>query len=99
MLTDNPFFILGVTPRDGKDVITEAFEERVADGDYEEAVLMQAQKSVLTSKARLDAEMGWFPDLAPKRSLEIVDVLKKMAGSKSADVEKLQGRILEIAQD
>ena len=68
MLTDNPFFILGVTVRDDKEVVAEALEERLADEEQEEAVLMHAQKNLLTSKARLDAEIEWFPDLAPKRS-------------------------------
>ena len=99
MLTDNPFFILGVTPRDGKDVIAEVFEERTADGYYEESVLMQTQKNLLTSKARLDAEIGWFPELAPKRAWEMVDILKNMMGPKSADKEKNQKRLLEIVTD
>lgn len=99
MLTDNPFFILGVTPRDGKDVIAETFEERAADGDYEESLLMQAQKNLLTSKARLDAEISWFPDLAPKRTAEIVDLLKKIQGAKGGDRKKYQENIFQIVQN
>jgi len=99
MLTKNPFFILGITLRNNKEEITETFEQCVANKDYKESTLMHAQKNLLTSKARLEAEISWFPDLAPKKTQEIIDILQKTEDKKNADVNKLNERLIEIVQD
>ncbi|MCB9980235.1 MAG: hypothetical protein H6863_03745 [Rhodospirillales bacterium] len=71
MLNENAFFILDISTRDNKEAIAEAFDEKAADGDYEEAVLHQAQRALMASKTRLEAELSWFPDVAPKKAKAI----------------------------
>lgn len=99
MLTKNPFFILGITLRNNKEEITETFEQCAANEDYKESTLIHVQKNLLTSKARLEAEISWFPDLAPKKTQEIIDILQKTEDKKNADVNKLNERLIEIVQD
>lgn len=88
MLKENPFFILGVNFRDNRDIVLDAFENKVSDETNEEAVLTQAQKSLLISKSRLEAEVKWFPDLSPKKISEII--------KKQNDYKALQEIMLDL---
>ncbi len=73
MLQNNAFFILDVTTRDDKESIAESFDEKAADGDHDETTLHQAQRTLMASKSRLEAELSWFPDLAPKNVKKIAE--------------------------
>jgi hypothetical protein len=76
MLKNNPFFLLNVTTRDNKQIVTEVVENLIIEGDLQESVLLNAQKDLLVSKSRLEAEIKWFPDIAPKRIAEITKILQ-----------------------
>ena len=71
MLKKNPFFILEVSLRDSQEVIAEAFDEKLADGEHDEGTLFQAQRTLMASKPRLEAELSWFPDITPKKAKEL----------------------------
>lgn len=70
MLKKNPFYILEVSPRDNQESIVEAFDEKSADC-IDESTLLQAQRALMASKPRLEAELSWFHDITPKKAKEI----------------------------
>ena len=76
MLKKNPFFILDVSLRDSQEVIAEAFDEKLADGEHDEGTLFQAQRTLMASKPRLEAELSWFPDITPKKAKELAKHLE-----------------------
>lgn len=88
MLNDNAFFLLAVSPRDNKEAIAEAFDEKAADGEYDEALLHQAQKTLMASKTRLEAELAWFLDVAPKRVKQITENIKNDSKQNNSDFFK-----------
>lgn len=74
-LNQNPFALLELSSRDNKTIITAQFEEKVSDGEIDEHDLMLAQKDLMASKTRLKAELSWFPNLNPKKSNEIANLV------------------------
>ncbi len=91
MLNKNAFFLLEVSPRDNKEAIAEAFDEKLADGQIEESSLHHAQKTLMASKSRLEAELGWFPDVAPKRTKQIAEKVKA-----DSDIEFYKNLLSEL---
>lgn len=77
MLIRNPFFLLSVSPIDSKELISEAFERKLSDSEFEESILTEALKNLMTSKSRLESEIGWFIDTAPQKTNQISDLLRK----------------------
>lgn len=80
-LQANSFAVLGATTRDGRGRLIELADERslIVDGDG----VQKAQSALLNIRARLAAEMGWFPGVAPGRAAAIVDSL---SGKTAVDV-------------
>ncbi|WP_417547014.1 hypothetical protein [Marinobacter segnicrescens] len=78
-LFDNPFYILGATPRDDRRRILELADEG--------ALLLDAKqcddaRSVLTMpRKRLEAELAWLPGLAPKKAAEILEIIERNPGN------------------
>ena len=63
--TDNPFFLLDVSPRDSKQVIHEKAE--LKSFELPEDVCRNAERTLLTPKKRLEAEISWFPCVSPRQ--------------------------------
>lgn len=91
-LTQNPFHLLDLSIRAGREEVVEAHEEALADGRADEGVLIRAQQAVLTPRTRIEAELSWFPGIPPSQAREI---LSKLERSNLADahgtLERLQG--------
>jgi len=75
-LLNNPFVILGVSTRDGREAIAEALEDRLAEGEIDEEDLLRAQQTLMASKSRLQAEMGWLIGMAPSRVKGVIAALE-----------------------
>lgn len=73
-LTSNPFHVLRVSARAGRESVVKAFEAGVSRGK-EEAELNRARHALLTPRARIDAEVGWLAGIAPRQAAGMVDAL------------------------
>ncbi len=75
-LLKNPFVLLGVSTRDGREAIAEALENHLAEGEIDEEDLHRAQQTLMASKSRLQAEMSWLIGMAPSRVKGVVAALE-----------------------
>ncbi len=73
-LTDNPFFTLGATMRDGRRQIMDLAEEKSLASD--EAGVRDAAAVLTNPRRRLAAEIGWLPGLGPRRISEAISTLE-----------------------
>lgn len=89
-LLDNPFFILGVTMRDDRRRIMDMAEEKSLTSD--ETVVRDATAVLTHPRRRLEAEIAWLPGLDPKRTAEVVSILRRPASS-DTDVALLLRRL------
>jgi hypothetical protein len=70
----HPFYFLGLTPRDTRHTIVEKADEASL---HKDAQLCQKARSDLTNpRARITAELSWFPGLSPKR---VNDCLRQLS--------------------
>lgn len=70
----NPFYILEATTRDNRSKILQLAEDKSLEIDHE--VCQKARSELTTPKARLNAELCWFPGLSPKRVSDTISQLK-----------------------
>lgn len=78
-LLHNPFYILGVSPVDGREKLHDAAEERSLFDDPEECTA--ALDALINPRKRLEAEMSWFTKNDPNLILEALNALKNSSGS------------------
>lgn len=76
-LRDNPFFILGVSPRSSVRDVAAACEEKGLELDT--ALVQKARAALTQPKARLAAELRWLIGLAPSRAHELINRLESDA--------------------
>src|SRR4051812_30968366 len=69
-LLENPFHILGASPRDDRRRLLELAEERSLSQDP--AVCAQARADLANPRNRLAAEVAWLPGLSPVHASEAV---------------------------
>lgn len=69
----NPFFLLGVTPRDNRLKIAEQAEERAFHLDP--SACQKARADLTHPRLRLAVELGWFPGVPPDRVAALLDQL------------------------
>jgi hypothetical protein len=77
-LRDNPFFVLGATPRDDRRRILALADEKslLAAPDAERAIA-EARATLTNPGKRLVAEVAWLPGLAPQRAAELLLLLRE----------------------
>ena len=68
-IKDNPFFLLGASPIDTKEVLHNKTEEKTR--DLPEDVCRNAESILLNPQKRLQAEISWFPGVSPAQSHEM----------------------------
>lgn len=68
LFASNSFSLLNATPRDKRARIIELAEEQAFIGDTE--LITKARAQLTHPRARLSAEVGWFPGVSPKRASE-----------------------------
>lgn len=69
----NPFFLLGVSTRDGRKLIVERAEERSLAVDP--ASCQQARSELTNPRMRLAAEIAWLPGVSPRRATALLNSL------------------------
>jgi hypothetical protein len=70
---NNPFYLLGVSPRDGREALAEAVEDAVSSGRTPEKDAFAAHRTLMAAKPRLEAEVAWFPGVAPSTVSRILN--------------------------
>lgn len=68
-IKDNPFYILNASPRDSKQILHEKSEDKAF--ELPEEICRNAERILLNPKKRIEAEISWFPGVAPKKVIEI----------------------------
>lgn len=71
-LTTNPFWLLKTTIRARQSDVVSALESVVSNDAASESELLRAQQTLLAPMTRLDAELGWLPELSPARAGALV---------------------------
>lgn len=74
-LLENPFHILGASPRDDRRRIVELAEEKSLSLDP--AVCAQARADLTHPRNRLVAEVAWLPGLEPSRVAELMECIQR----------------------
>lgn len=90
-LTRNPFCLLNLSIRAGREEIAEAYEEALSDGQADEEELIRAQQFVSTPRTRIEAELSWFPGIPPSQAREILSKLEQSSLDAHGTLERLQG--------
>ena len=88
-LNENPFFILGVSIRDSKQVIDEKADDRCFDEPEREEIFEKAKGILLNPQQRLQAELGWFPDVQPQEEQRLLSAAVSQQAVFMASVNKL----------
>jgi hypothetical protein len=65
------FFILGATVRDDRKRIVQLAEEKSLEIDHD--VCQKARTDLTSPRNRLTAEVAWFPGVAPRKAIELVE--------------------------
>lgn len=73
-LLQNPFHILGASPRDNRRRIMELADERSLLLDP--SICTNARSDLTNPRKRLSAEIAWLPDVGPKRAEELLAILE-----------------------
>jgi len=74
-LFDNPFRVLGATPRDDRQKIMELAEEGSLLLDPQEC---SEARSILTMpRKRISAELAWLPGVGPKKASDILSIVER----------------------
>lgn len=71
----NPFYLLGVTPRENRQRIIEVAEEKSLTLDSD--ICDKARSDLTNLRMRVSAEIAWFPGLSPKRTVDLINILYK----------------------
>lgn len=69
----NPFYLLGVTPRDNRQRIIEMAEEKSLTLDSD--ICDKARADLTNLRVRIAAEIAWLPGLSPKRTTDLINIL------------------------
>ena len=80
-LTQNPFAILGVSPRTPASGIADAKSDCLFDSDHDELILEEAQSELIVERKRLAHELSWLTDTAPNKARELVSNLSTLTQS------------------
>ena len=88
-LSENPFCILGVSIRDSKQVIDEKADDRCFDEPEREEIFEKAKGILLNPQQRLQAELGWFPDVQPQEEQRLLSAAERQQAVFMASVNKL----------
>lgn len=86
-LTDNPFYVLRVGARHGREDIVEAAEARALTDDGQDYV---KARSILTHpRNRVLAELNWLPGVDDRQALQLVDQVRSAPKEASTHLAKL----------
>lgn len=69
----NPFLLIGATTRDNRQRIVELAESKALELDPE--ICQRARTELTNPRARLKAEVGWLPGVAPRKAQQLIFAL------------------------
>jgi Skp family chaperone for outer membrane proteins len=69
-LFKNPFYLLGVSPRDTRQTIVEVCDIKSLEIDPD--ICSEAKTTLITPRSRLAAEIAWLPGTSPARAVELI---------------------------
>ncbi len=72
-LHNNPFALLGATPRDDRRKLVELAEEKSLELDH--AKCQKARSDLTNPRSRLSAEVAWLPGVSPRRTQALTQTL------------------------
>ena len=73
-IKENPFYILGATPRDNRQKIQELVDEKSLELDS--SVCVEARAVLTNPRRRLSAELSWFPGVSVRQIKTVVKELE-----------------------
>ena len=73
-IKENPFYVLGATPRDNRQKIQELVDEKSLSLDM--SVCVEARSVLTNPRRRLAAELSWFPGVSIKQMRTVVKELE-----------------------
>lgn len=91
-IKDNPFYILGASPRDSKQILHEKAEDKAF--ELPEDICRNAERMLLNPQRRLEAEVSWLPGISPNRVRVMLDIIKKDYVNKSITKDSFNARSL-----
>jgi hypothetical protein len=74
-IEEHPFYVLGITPRSNKIEILDPARASDIQADHEKVAACTFQ--VMHPAKRLDAEVSWFPGVAPSRVRKVIDAIRE----------------------
>lgn len=74
-IKENPFYVLGATPRDSRQKIQELVEEKELELDT--SICSEAKMVLVNPRKRLSAEISWFPGVSIRQINTIVKSIEK----------------------
>ena len=69
-ITENPFYLLGATPRDNRQKIQDLVDEKMLELDS--TVCAEARQTLTNPRKRLSAEIAWFPGVSIRQINTII---------------------------
>lgn len=104
-LLDNPFHLLGATPRDNRNSLVELAEEKNLVDESE--IIDNARTELTNPRKRLISEISWLPGLSPKqvnaaiqmlehRPFALLDLLEKNAFPSLAAANLISSAIIRL---
>ncbi len=86
-ITENPFYILGASPRDNRVKLKTSADDKSLIVDPN--ICSQAFSTLTNPRKRLSAEMAWFPGVVPKRVTELINLLNTHELKDLTDIDNL----------
>jgi hypothetical protein len=73
-IDENPFFLLRASPRDGRERLADLADAAVEDGRLARPAAQALVRTLTASRPRLEAELAWFPGMAPAAARQAADL-------------------------
>ena len=94
-LQENPFAVLGVSPRDNRHTLLEKADEAAL---LNGAAVEDALASLLKMNQRVEAELSWFPGTDPSAAETFLRYAKELSGGGRVPMPSLEGLGCPLAQ-
>lgn len=88
-LKNNPFNILGVSPRDDVRFINNAYQDAIIDFPEQKGELLDARQSIIIAQRRVGPELRWFPGTSDETIKTVTSEIDKVNGFDFSSFEGL----------
>ena len=83
----NEFILLGVEPVASNEMILEAYQHAITEGDVPEEILRNARQTLFKTKSRMQAELSGLLDTPADQAASIISCLK--SGAKADEIRRV----------